>query len=295
MGSLIPDWQPSQDLKPSIFKPLCHPLYPQIAKETDEYFLKHWDFPDEKSRKKFLAADYSRIITLLFLTDDVIDLMSLEDATTYNERLISIARGLQEPDRSIPAEWMMWDLWEEMRAHDKDDTYKIEGPCFVFMRAQIDKTRLDPGGLAGYWEFREKDIGTALVCAIMTFGMGLQMTDEEMRLAQPVVSNFAKNLLCFNDIYSYEKEIRIQEECGETGIIVSAVPMVAELAKVGPESAKRILWAMCREWETNHHRMVGDVLRKHPSKNLEAYFKGIEYQYSGNELWSHETGRYKQM
>jgi aristolochene synthase len=42
--------------------------------------------------------------------------MPIEDAEIYNERLILIARGIQRPDPSIPAEWMMWDLWEDMRA-----------------------------------------------------------------------------------------------------------------------------------------------------------------------------------
>ncbi|KAI1499290.1 Aristolochene synthase [Biscogniauxia marginata] len=312
MGSIYGQWTPSADLKPSIFKPLCHPLYPKIAKETDEYFLKYWKFPDEKSRRKFLAADYSRfaclnyplslddrigfacrIITLLFLTDDEIDYMPLADAEAYNEKLILIARGLQKPDRTVPSEWMMWDLWEDMRAHDAELAYTVEAPCFLFMRAQVDKTRLDTGGLSGYFEFREKDIGTALVCAIMTFCMGLHMSDEEMRLARPIVSNFAKNLLCFNDIYSYEKELRVQDEGSEGGIVVSAVPMVADLAQVSVESAKRILWTMCREWEANHHRLVAKALRENNSPALKAFCKGIEYQYSGNELWSHETGRYK--
>lgn len=126
--------------------------------------------------------------------------------------------------------------------------------------------------------------------------MDLKISEQELQLAKPVVSNFAKNLLCFNDIYSYEKELRVQDEGKkEGGIIVSAVPMVASLAQVGTQSAKRILWTMCREWEYNHHQLVKEILKKHPSSTLEAYFRGIEYQYSGNELWSHETGRYKEL
>lgn len=89
--------------------------------------------------------------------------MSLKDAEEYNEKLILIARGLQQPDRSVPAEWMMWDLWEDMRAHDKEGAFLVEAPCFLFMRAQVDHMRLNPGGLSGYFEFREKDIGTAWV------------------------------------------------------------------------------------------------------------------------------------
>ncbi|KAI1635180.1 Aristolochene synthase [Biscogniauxia mediterranea] len=307
-------WTAPSDIKESIFKPLCHPLYPKISKEENEFFLKHWNFPDEDSRRKFVAADFCRfsclsypltledrsalcckLITLLFLVDDQIDLTSLEDAQEYNERLILIARGVQKPDRSIPAEWIMWDIWEEMRAVDAELAHKLEEPTFIFLRAQVDKTRLDTGDLATYFQFREKDIGTELVCALMNFGMGIHMTDEEWRLALPVASNFGRNLLCLNDVYSYEKEVRVQDEGKqEGGVLVSAVPIVAKLVQVDIESAKRIIWMMCREWETNHHRLVAEILKEHPSPAIEAFCKGIEYQYSGNELWSHETPRYKE-
>ena len=55
----------------------------------------------------------------------------------------------------------------------------------------------------------------------MTFSMRLDMSDRELELTKPVVSNFAKNLLCFNDIHSYEKELHVQAEwslkCQEDG------------------------------------------------------------------------------
>ncbi|KAI0966357.1 Aristolochene synthase, partial [Xylaria arbuscula] len=303
---------PNLDLNPSIFKLLCHASYSKIAPEINEYFLKHWNFRNDKSRKKFIAADYPRfvclsyplssddrigfacrIITILFLIDDEIDHMPIEVAEEYNERLILIAQGIQRPDLTIPAEWMMWDLWEDMRKHHGELTKTIEDPCFLFMRAQVDKTRLNLDDLSLYFQFREKDIGTALVCAVMTFGMGMKLTDNEQELVGPAVSNLGKHLFCVNDIYSYEKEVRVQGESGQTGgQVVSAVPIVAAVAKVGPESAKRILWTMCREWEANHYRLTEEVLTDHPSPTLKAYLKGLEYQYSGNEVWSRETGRY---
>ncbi|KAI0599443.1 Aristolochene synthase in complex with 12,13-Difluorofarnesyl diphosphate [Biscogniauxia sp. FL1348] len=314
MASNYGQWTAPPDIKGSIFKTLCHPLYPKISKEVDEYFLKHWNFPDENSRRKYIAADFNRFsclsyplslddrmelgcrfITLLFLVDDEIDLMSLQDAQAYNERLILIARGVQEPDRSIPAEWIMWDLWEDMRAVDAELAHILEEPTFIFLRAQVDKTRLNTGNLAAYFEFRQKDIGTELVCALMNFCMGLHITDEEWRLVRPVAFNFGRHLLSLNDVYSYEKEVRVQDEGKqEGGVLVSAVPIVAKLVQVDVESAKRIIWMMCREWEANHHRLVAEILKKHPSPAIEAFCKGIEYQYSGNEVWSHETRRYKE-
>lgn len=182
---------------PSLFEPICHPLVKSVTDEVDGYFLQHWDFPNEKARKKFVAAGFSRVtclyfpkalddrihfacrlLTVLFLIDgepsgsprsrecvfisaDLLDDMSLEDGSAYNEKLIPISRGHVLPDRSVPVEYIIFDLWESMRAHDKEMADEVLEPTFVFMRAQTDKTRTKPMGLGPYFEYREKDVGKA--------------------------------------------------------------------------------------------------------------------------------------
>ncbi|KAI0455385.1 Aristolochene synthase in complex with 12,13-Difluorofarnesyl diphosphate [Xylaria acuta] len=178
-------------------------------------------FPDEKSHKKLITAGYSRFAYLnhplasnnrIGFACKIITLFFLTSAT------------------------MMWNLWDDVRAHNRELASSVEAPCFLFMRAQVDKTRLELDDLPLHFQFREKDIGTTL----------------EQEPVRPVVSNFAKNLVCFNDIYSFEKitpYLRIQEGGHTGGRMLSSVPLVQALAKVGPEFAKRILWTMCREWE----------------------------------------------
>lgn len=46
--------------------PLCHPLVEDVTRETDDYFLRHWPFPDDKSRTKFVNAGFSRVTCLYF-------------------------------------------------------------------------------------------------------------------------------------------------------------------------------------------------------------------------------------
>lgn len=67
---------------------MIHPMHEQVVQEVDDYFLQHWPFPDQKARKKFVAAGFStvtcyyfplalddrihfacRLLTLLFLID----------------------------------------------------------------------------------------------------------------------------------------------------------------------------------------------------------------------------------
>jgi len=102
--------------------------------------------------------------------------MSFDDGEAYNENLIPIARGDVQPDRmqtasvtrhplnligKISVEWMMYDLWESMRLHDRELANQVLEPTFLFMRAQTDRVRLEITELGQYLEYREKDVGKA--------------------------------------------------------------------------------------------------------------------------------------
>jgi aristolochene synthase len=92
---------------------------------------------------------------------DLLEDMSFEDGAAYNEKLIPIARGDVQPDRNVPAEFITYDLWESMRACDKELADQVLEPTFTFMRAQTDKVRLSITELGHYLEYREKDVGKA--------------------------------------------------------------------------------------------------------------------------------------
>lgn len=98
---------------------------------------------------------------------DILEGMSLEEGSRYNENLIPISRGDLLPNREIPVEWITYDLWESMRAFDKELADGILEPVFVFMRAQTDKARFTIRGMGPYLEYREKDVGKAYVLSSM--------------------------------------------------------------------------------------------------------------------------------
>jgi aristolochene synthase len=87
--------------------------------------------------------------------------MSFEDGKAYNEKLMPIARGHVKPDRNVPVEWITYDLWESMRAHDQKLADEILEPTFTFMRAQTDPSRKNSFRLGDYLEYRERDVGKA--------------------------------------------------------------------------------------------------------------------------------------
>ncbi|MCJ1461971.1 hypothetical protein MMC07_000571 [Pseudocyphellaria aurata] len=311
MSAKIPRWEP----KPSLWKPLRHPRYLEVSQEVDDYFLKHWNFADAKAAEKFLKADFSgfaclslplakddrihfacRFNALLFLIDDVLEEMSLAEGAAYNEKLISILCGEVLPDRSVPAEYMLYDLWESMRAVDKPLADNMIGPTTVFMRFQTDRSRLEFKELGPYLDYRKVDIGKDVISSTMCFVMGIHLSVSELDALSPLETNCAKHLSVINDIYSWQKEVRAAKAGGNEGAaICSAVRVLGEEIKLDIEATKRVLWTMAREWELVHTRLHTDLVSSpHGCRQaVEDYIKGVEYQISGNEEWDKTTLRYR--
>jgi aristolochene synthase len=122
------------------------------------------------------------------------------------------------------------------------------------------------------------------------------LTKEEWRLVEPVDKNSARHISVINDIWSYDKEVQAATTLNQEGsTMLNAVDILADEASMPAESAKRVLYQLCREWEIVHETLVAEILANHDSPKLRAYFKETEYQMSGNEIWSRITLRYSQI
>ncbi|KAM7188691.1 Isoprenoid synthase domain containing protein [Rhypophila sp. PSN 637] len=292
-----------------------HPRAEEVAREVDNYFLQNWNFADGRARKTFLKAGFShvtclyfplakddrihfacRLLTVLFLIDDILEDMSFADGEALNNRLMELSKGPQfaTPDREIPAEYIIYDLWESMRHHDLDLANEVLEPTFVFMRSQTDRARLSIKELGEYLQYREKDVGKALLSALMRYSMELRPTAAELAALKPLEENCSKHISIVNDIYSYEKEV-IAAQTGhkEGSFLCSAVKVLSSETALGIPATKRVLWSMVREWELIHDAMVeGLAAEDVNSQNVKEYVRGLQYQMSGNEQWSRTTPRY---
>ncbi|KAK7178808.1 aristolochene synthase [Paraphaeosphaeria sporulosa] len=301
----------------SKWSPLCHPRASEVSDQVNAWFLEHWPFPNVKAEVKFLKAGFSlvtsmyfplakddrlhhacKLLTILFLVDDLLEDMSLSTGESYNARLIAIALKKVKYDPSLPVERMWYSIWEDMAAHDMELAEGVKEPTFEFMKAQTDRTRMDITQLGQYLQYREKDVGQALLAALMRFSMNLHVTPEELASVKHIEQNCSCHISVVNDIYSYGKELRKSIESPEEGaVLCSAVKVVADETRMGISAAKRVLWSMTREWELVHDELY-KVRVSDPqgcSQALQAYLKGLEYQMSGNELWSKTTPRYSEV
>ena len=55
----------------------------QVSKEIDDWFLENWDFDNEKSKRRFVAAGFSRVTCLYFP-------MALDDRIHFACALLTI-------------------------------------------------------------------------------------------------------------------------------------------------------------------------------------------------------------
>lgn len=127
----------------------------------------------------------------------------------------------------------------------------------------------------------------------MRFAMQLNLTPEELAIVKPLEQNCSKQISVVNDIYSWEKEVRAAEIGHKEGsFLCSAVKVFSESTSLSIEASRRVLWHMTREWEKVHDRLVVEVESQGCRDEVKDYMKGLEYQMSGNELWSKTTLRY---
>jgi aristolochene synthase len=206
----------------------------------------------------------------------------------------------------------MYDLWESMRTHDKALADDILDPVFIFMRSQTDRVRMEIKGLGKYLEYRERDVGKAyvisklhldiftlihqsLLSALMRFSMRLQLSQSELAQMRPMEQNCSKHISIVNDIFSWEKELKAAQHLHEEGaVLCSAVKVLAGETGLDVAAAKRVLWSMVREWEMVHDYLYAELLGLGKCNTaVKQYIKGLEYQMSGNEIWSRTTLRYR--
>ncbi|KAJ4289873.1 hypothetical protein N0V90_011206 [Kalmusia sp. IMI 367209] len=315
-GGIFQFTRHKQDMK-TAFDQTSHPDAASAVHDVDSWFLNNWNFSDQKSRDKFVAAGFSRVtclyfpkalperirsacklITILFLVDDQLEYLSLEEGKAYNNSLMPFCTGVLQPDRNNPVEWMMHDLWEEMRIIDRQLAEEVVEPVFVFMRAQTAKERLSIDSLHDYLQYRQDDVGQALLAALMRFSYKLHLSPRELALMSDIERNCGRHISLVNDIYSYEKERRIAEkENSEGAILCNAVQILADQVGITIEAAKNVLWIMIRECEHTHVKLFSRMNSSLPGLELKGdlrrYVEGLEYQMSGNEHWSKTTHRYR--
>ncbi|KAK7000163.1 Aristolochene synthase in complex with 12,13 Difluorofarnesyl diphosphate [Favolaschia claudopus] len=300
----LPSWMAG--LPPTIFIPKIHPLREDITQDVNAFFLAHWPFPNEKARKKFVESDFCyalcatwpeslddrmrhacRLVTLVFLIDDLLDDMSLEEGQAFNNAILSLLQGHRMPNQELNAvESIACDIWADLRASDPGGllSQNILAGLMSFMAAQTDAVRT------------EKNIGLkAIITATGLYCTGLTIPMTDLAVAESLHEICMNHIVYGNDAWSYDKELKKAQETADHGP-VQAFSSVSSLMDasggITSRCAKRVLVFLQREMEVLFAERSDEVLRTKDTPEMRRYIKMLEYQMSGSELWGTKTLRY---
>jgi hypothetical protein len=192
-GSFVPPPAPTElpylpkELRPTLLTARLHPRTGEIVDECHNFFLQHWPFKTETHKKRFCDEGYAwfncilcpmglddrmvgvcKFLTTGFLIDDMLDRMSVEEGKAHNAVVIACCRGERLPDREKPAQWIMYDLFQEFRAIDKALADMLLKYTIDFFIAQTDADRSNIKSLQDYFEYRYADLGKGQVETSLT-------------------------------------------------------------------------------------------------------------------------------
>ncbi|TDZ27564.1 Aristolochene synthase [Colletotrichum spinosum] len=224
---------------------------------------------------------------------DLLEYMSLEEGSSYNEKLVSIITGDAKPSDGSPIENIVGDVWHEMEILDIRLAHDLMEPMFDFWCSQTDSSRLEKKGIAGYLRYRERDVAAQLLLALQRFSQGIYHSKEELESTADIEVLFSRHISVVNDVASWDKECRAEREIDAQGSVVSnIVQVLSDDCGFSPESAKTVLWAMCEEWSKMVDECIAKRIDEGCSDFLRKYLDGLKMQMCGNELWSRTTFRY---
>ena len=135
----------------------------------------------------------------------------------------------------------------------------------------------------------------SFVAACVRYSSRMRVSNETLKSLDQIHESYGKLGIIVNDIYSFEKELRLWNQDHKEGAqLLNIVNYMSMDAGVSYNTAKRILWVLCREWEIDHQEMVAKVVagKGGADATLKMYLKGLEYVLGGNEYWSETTERY---
>ncbi|KAJ5065742.1 isoprenoid synthase domain-containing protein [Bipolaris maydis] len=151
------------------------------------------------------------------------------------------------------------------------------------------------GSLDEYLDFRLIDAGTSVIEALLLFGMGVTLTEEEDDQLEPIRKPGFIALALANDYLSFDREYLEFSESGQVGTLSNAVWLYMQWNDVDVDVAKRVILDVTRQNEDKFLENCANYRRenKKMSQKLSRHLYALECQISGNVVWSLNSPRYR--
>lgn len=135
----------------------------------------------------------------------------------------------------------------------------------------------------------------SFVDTLMRFGMGILLTEEEIRTVAPIVKPCYAALGLANDYFSFDVEWKeFQERESGEGAMTNAVWLFTQWDNVDIATAKKLVREVTNQYEEEYQRRVEEFIlgEGHNATKLHTYLRALAYQIPGNIAWSLRCPRY---
>ncbi|EKG20455.1 Polyprenyl synthetase [Macrophomina phaseolina MS6] len=142
-----------------------------------------------------------------------------------------------------------------------------------------------------YIDYRLVDSGAIVAVHLMNFGMGLDISVEELREVSDIVNHAGKALSYQNDFFSFNYEHDMFVKLPDSIGIANAVFVLAETEGLSLAEAKERVKELAKEHEDAVLRLKDEVESK-VSYKLRICLEGLVDMVVGNLVWSASCDRY---
>lgn len=127
----------------------------------------------------------------------------------------------------------------------------------------------------------------------MRFVMELDVTDDEVKLVDPILWHVCATIALTNDYWSWHKEA-LHAGPGEQMKIMNGVTVLMKERNIAAPEALEMLKELACEYEKKVVNMCAHTLSKYPhaSSDFHAYIQGQLWLVAGNDYWSSTCRRY---
>lgn len=243
--------------------------------------------------------------SILIITLDWFEHQTLEDSTKVVARLNALRESPDCFDPLTNIEVMHHSIFTRILAQNPSKSALI---CDTASQEQLiikqymdmlachcDSDRGSVASFQKYLVYREVDFGINICSTLLYWTEKIAISAQNLEKLQALERTANYHVMTLNDIFSFDREWKAWQDCGESAVMVNGVSILASETHIGVEAAKVWSFSLVRMWEKEFHRMVDELEASGDlkSEDMRRAIDGIERRMTGAEAFYWSTKRYQ--
>ncbi len=276
----------------SVALPECLPDRVEIVAYINEIIFLHDDSVEDAGRGKVCLCLFP--LLLMPTGGRWTDMMQGDE---LNNRWMDVISSEKRPiqDKESGRRKLQKRLMQKMMSIDKPRAIKTMAMWTEFLeRGAGRQNHIQFDNLREFVEYRMLDVGKMYWMGVLTFGMALDIPDEEMETCSQLCHPAWVSCALINDLYSWPKEHKAFREEGGTHVNNSVWVLMKEH---GFDEAKAVekLMDEIRKCFTDHKEVLAQNSdRTDLSVDLRRLMDALQYSMIANVAWSRVCPRYNE-